>query len=201
MDLQQPKQRVHNPHPLNFEHSWELLSDTFKSITILIIFILINFVAKTMGSKTIEIMGERYWYNKQIIVFLTLYFVINVMSLKGYRLFPLYTLFISVVGWILFNLITSLGEGWAIANPPITWFGVSCIPLIFFFIANDFYNYYSQLEPNDHNKFYTNLWFHIIKGLITITILLIIVGTISVYSKASKKKNFNFFKFFFSIKN
>ena len=201
MDLQQPKQRISNPHPLNFERGWVLLGETFKSITILLIFILINFVAKTMGSKTIKIMSKKYWYNKQIIVFLTLYLVINIMSLKGYRLFPLYTLFISIFGWLLFNIITSLGESWAIYNPPITWFGITFIPLVLFFISNDFYNYYSELDQNNHNKYYANLWFNIIKGLIIITIFTIIVGFIIVYSKIRKKSGYNFFSFFFSIKN
>ena len=135
MDLQQPKQRVSNPHPLNFERGWVLIGEVFKSITILIMFVLINFIATTMGSKTREIMSQKYWYNKQIVVFLTLYLVINIMSLKGLRLYPAYTLLISIVGWILFNLMTSLGEVWAIRSPPITWLWLTCIPLILFFIS------------------------------------------------------------------
>jgi hypothetical protein len=201
MDLQQPKQRVSKPHPLNFERGWILTGEVFKSIIILIIFILVNFIAKTMGSKTREVMSQKYWYNKQIVVFLTLYLVINIMSLKGLNLYPLYTLFISIVGWLLFNLITSLGEVWAIRSPPMTWFGITCIPLILFFIANDFYNYYSELDPNDHNKFYTNMWFNIIKSLIIITILCMILGFVISLSHARQNKGFNFLKFFFSIKN
>tara|TARA_B100000780_G_scaffold276552_2_gene245360 strand:+ start:1146 stop:1754 length:609 start_codon:yes stop_codon:yes gene_type:complete len=201
MDLQQPKQRVSNPHPLNFERGWVLIGEVFKSITILIMFVLINFIATTMGSKTREIMSQKYWYNKQIVVFLTLYLVINIMSLKGLRLYPAYTLLISIVGWILFNLMTSLGEVWAIRSPPITWLWLTCIPLILFFISNDFYNYYSELEPNDHNKYYTNLWFNIIKILIVIIIFLIITGFIIALTSAKSKKGFNFINFFFSINN
>ena len=177
-------------------------TDIFKSVIVLLLFVFINYVAETLGSKTRIILSNKYWYNKQIVIFLTIYLVINITSLHGLHLAPIYTLLVSIVGWFLFNFLTSLGQVWLIRNPPITWFGIIIIPLILFYVTSDFKTYYAELPPNEENTKLTNIFNYVQKFFLIIAIILMIYGFTFAYIKAKRKlkSKFSFKDFFFSIK-
>ena len=202
--LTQAQKLKFNVRLLNFlDNTNSFVSKILISVIILFLFIFINYIANTLGSKTRTLLSNKYWYNKQIIIFLTIYLAINITSLHGLKIRPIFTLISSIIGWFLFNVVTSLGEVWISKNPPMTWFTIVIIPMILFYIVNDFKNYYKQSEPNATNTRLVNIFkiFQII--LLLLILILLIIGFYFSYSKAKKKlkSNFDFKKFFFAIKS
>lgn len=173
------------------------------SVLVLIVFIYVNFIADTLGSLSRNLLSDKYWYNKQIIIFLTIYVGINLTSLHGLHVEPQITILYSIIGWLLFNILTSLGEVWFYKKYSITWFLLVMIPMILFYIVYDFKTYYSDLEPNAYNTKIINILKILETILLFLFIVLLITGfTISYTRQKNKlKSKFNFLKFFFLIKS
>ena len=102
----------------------------FKALTIIMIFIVSNLGYSPVGCKTQYLFSNKYWYNKQLVIFFVIYFVINLRSNAAHGGAAPNDLFImSVIVWFMYNITARLGETWAIMKSPLwpgplTWFGL-----------------------------------------------------------------------------
>ena len=52
----------------------------FKALTIILIYIVNNLGYSPIGCKTRYLFSNKFWYNKQLVIFFVIYFVINLRS-------------------------------------------------------------------------------------------------------------------------
>ena len=68
------------PPPLNFDTSIShniisSASPIFKALTMIMIFIVSNLGYSPLGCKTQYLFSNKFWYNKQLVIFFVIYFV------------------------------------------------------------------------------------------------------------------------------
>ena len=186
-----------------------LSAPIFKALTIICIFIVSNIGYSPMGCKTQYLFSNKFWYNKQLVIFFIIYFVINLRSSSETTTTSPNDMFIvSIIIWILFNAVTRLGETWAVINPsfwpgPLTWFGVLTFPLITLFVTNDIRKYYINIDKQGVYDATIKVLYHV--EAITIGLICAItgIGFYRSYRDQSDKlgKKFRFWPFFFGVES
>jgi len=181
----------------------------FKALTIILIYIVNNLGYSPIGCKTRYLFSNKFWYNKQLVIFFVIYFVINLRSSAARGGATPNDLFVvSLIVWILYNVTTRLGETWAVMSTPLwpgplTWFGMLTFPLIVLFIVNDARKYYISVDK-------TNAYDTTIRTLYYAEICLMLAslgimgtGFVHSYIEQSRRwgKDFSFLRFFFGIEN
>ena len=181
----------------------------FKALTIIMIFIVSNLGYSPVGCKTQYLFSNKYWYNKQLVIFFVIYFVINLRSNAAHGGAAPNDLFImSIVVWILYNITARLGETWAIMKSPfwpgpLTWFGMLTFPLVILFIVNDARRYYIAIDKSDVYNLTIKSLYYFELILMTSLAVLVGIGFYKSYQEQSKKwgKKFSFLSFFFGIED
>jgi len=181
----------------------------FKALTIIMIFIVSNLGYSPIGCKTQYLFSNKFWYNKQLVIFFVIYFVINLRSNAAHGGSAPNDLFImSIIVWILYNVTSRLGESWAIMKTPLwpgplTWFGLLTFPLIILFIVNDARRYYISIDKTSIYDVTIKTLYYFELILMCLVISIIGIGFIKSYQEQTKKwgKKFKFLQFFFGIEN
>jgi len=181
----------------------------FKALTIIMIYIVSNLGYSPVGCKTQYLFSNKFWYNKQLVIFFVIYFVINLRSNAAHGGAAPNDLFImSIVVWTLYNITSRLGETWAIMKSPIwpgplTWFGLLTFPLILLFIINDSRKYYIAIDKTNVYDMTIKILYYVEIVLMVAILLLIGIGFIRSYQEQSKRwgKKFKFWQFFFGIQD
>ena len=181
----------------------------FKALTIIMIYIVSNLGYSPVGCKTQYLFSNKFWYNKQLVIFFVIYFVINLRSNAAHGGAAPNDLFImSIIVWLLYNITSRLGETWAIMQSPLwpgplTWFGLLTFPLILLFIINDSRKYYISIDKTNVYDTTIKILYHVEIVLMVSILLLIGIGFIRSYQEQSKKwgKKFKFLQFFFGIED
>ena len=178
-----------------------------KALVIITLFLLDGIGFSPLGCKTQYLMSSRFWYNKQMVIFFIIYFIINLGADTVSKLTdPLQQLIISVACLLFYNVVARLGDVWWAKNPwywpgPMTYFAIICLPLVSIVILDDMRRYYMaenavfvNVGTIDKIKF-TELI------IIGITLLLIALGfgKALIQSKEIHGKYFSFLAFFFGV--
>lgn len=181
-------------------------SPIFKALTMIIIFIVSNLGYSPLGCKTQYLFSNKFWYNKQLVIFFVIYFVINLRSNASHGASPNDLFIISLFVWILYNVASRLGETWAIMQSPfwpgpLTWFGVLTFPLIILFIINDARKYYITIDKVDKYDSTIKILYHSELVLMFSIISILVVGFIKSYQEQSNRwgKRFKFWQYFFGV--
>ncbi len=160
-----------------------------------------------IGCKTQYLFSDRYWYNKQLVIFFIIYFIINVggeavTKLKN----PVQEFALSIITWLLFNIIGRLGKIWLDKSPwfwpsPLTWFGAIALPLVTMYILDDIRRYFIAEHALKDSERKISLIKNIEMGLIGIVCVFLIVGFIRALLQEKKLlgKSFAFIPFFFGL--
>ena len=184
-------------------------SPMFKALTIMMIFIVSNLGYSPVGCKTQYLFSNKFWYNKQLVIFFVIYFVINLRSNAAHGGAAPNDLFImSIIVWIMYNVTARLGETWAIMKSPLwpgplTWFGLLTFPMIILFIVNDARRYYIAIDQTDVYDITIKTLYYFELILMSTLVLLIGIGFYKSYQQQSQLwgKKFRFWAFFFGIEN
>ena len=181
----------------------------FKALTIIMIFIVSNLGYSPVGCKTQYLFSKKFWYNKQLVIFFVIYFVINLRSNAAHKGAAPNDLFIvSIIVWLMYNITARLGETWAILKTPLwpgplTWFGLITFPLIILFIVNDARRYYISIDQTDIYDVTIKTLYYFELFLMSSLVVLMGVGFYKSYQQQSKRwgKKFRFWSFFFGIED
>ena len=178
-----------------------------KALVIITLFLLDGIGFSPLGCKTQYLMSSRFWYNKQIVIFFIIYFIINLGADTISKLTnPLQQLIISVTCLLFYNIVARLGDVWWAKSPwywpgPMTYFAIICLPLISIVILDDMRRFYMaenavflNAQTIDKIKF-TEL----IIIIITLSIISIGFGKALIKSKETHGKYFSFLAFFFGV--
>lgn len=178
-----------------------------KALVIITLFLLDGVGFSPLGCKTQFLMSSRFWYNKQIVIFFIIYFIINLGGDTISKLTdPFQQLIISVSCLLFYNVVARVGTVWWDKNPwywpgAMTYFGLVCLPLVLIVILDDMRRYYMA-----ENALYLNA--NIIDkirkvefGIVIVTLVLIAMGFIKATFKsyAEHGKYFSFLAFFFGV--
>ena len=128
-------------------------------ITVVTAFMIVSMGYNPFGCKTQFLFNTpKYWYNKQISIIILIYFAI-VMGGKGTLLIsPIAKFLLTIVIWMGFNVLLTLGGIWAIKHPqpwwpgPLDWFGLVILQMISLFIVNDTKKHYQAVAPSGGYK-------------------------------------------------
>ena len=178
-----------------------------KALVILTLFLLEGVGYSPLGCKTQYLLSSRYWYNKQVVIFFIIYFVINLGGDAITKLTnPIQQLIISIVCLFLYNIIGRLGDIWWNKNPwywpgPMTWFAVIALPLVMVYIFEDIRRYYmveNAIIPSTEiidNIKKLELW------MIIGSIIFITIGFFKSWQQSATihGKYFSFLAFFFGV--
>lgn len=181
----------------------------FKALTIIMIFIVSNLGYSPVGCKTQYLFSRKFWYNKQLVIFFVIYFVINLRSNAAHKGAAPNDLFIlSIIVWIMYNVTARLGETWAVLQTPLwpgplTWFGLITFPLVILFIVNDARRYYISIDQTDTYNMTIKTLYYFELLLMSCLVVLLSVGFYKSYQQQSKLwgKKFRFWNFFFGIED
>jgi hypothetical protein len=176
-----------------------------KAVVIITLFLLNGVGFSPLGCKTQYLMSSKFWYNKQMVVFFIIYFIIN---LGGYTISkltnPVKQLILSIACLLLYNIVGRLGEVWFSKNPyfypgPITYFGLVAFPLVTLYIIDDMRRYLIAEHSLIKKKNNIDALRITEMVLISIIALITIVGFWKAFnlSKIAHGKNFIFISFFF----
>lgn len=160
-----------------------------------------------IGCKTQYLFSDQYWYNKQLVIFFIIYFIVNVGGEAVTKLkSPLQEFTLSVITWLLFNIMGRLGKIWLDKSPgfwpsPLTWFGAVALPLVTMYILDDIRKYFISEHALKDSERKISLIKNIEMGLIGIVTVFLIVGFIRALLQEKKKlgRSFAFIPFFFGI--
>lgn len=160
-----------------------------------------------VGCKTQYLFSDQYWYNKQLVIFFIIYFIVNVGGEAVTKLkSPLQEFTLSVITWLLFNIMGRLGKIWLDKSPwfwpsPLTWFGAVALPLVTMYILDDIRKYFISEHALKDSERKISLIKNIEMGLIGIVAVFLIVGFIRALLQEKKKlgRSFAFIPFFFGI--
>ena len=176
-----------------------------KAFVIISLFIMNGSGYSPLSCKVQYLMGDKFWYNKQVIIFFIIYFIINLGGDTISKLTnPIQQLILSIGTFLLYNIIARLGDLWWDKNPwywpgPMSWFAVLVVPLLSVYILDDMRRYYIA----ENASFLYGNKIDIIKtieiGMIFFTLFFIAWGFIKAFIKAKTeyKATFSFFKFLF----
>ena len=123
----------------------QYLTSAIIGMTLITSFMIVALGYNPFGCKTQFLFNStKYWYNKQIAIIILIYFVVVINQGKASALTaPIAKFTITLIIWIGFNILLSLGGIWAMKHPqpwwpgPIDWFGVVILQMISLFIVND----------------------------------------------------------------
>ena len=123
--------------------------------TVVTAFMIVSMGYNPFGCKTQFLFNTpKYWYNKQISIVILIYFAI-VMGGKGTLLIsPIAKFLLTIVIWMGFNMLLSLGDLWAAKHPqpwwpgPLDWFGLVILQMISLFIVHDTKRHYQAIAPS-----------------------------------------------------
>jgi len=180
-----------------------------KALTIVCIFIVSNIGYSPMGCKTQYLFSNKFWYNKQLTIFFIIYFVINLRSnAEETATSPTDMFIVSIIVWLMFNMVTRLGETWAILNPPfwpgpLTWFGILTFPLIWLFVMNDIRKYYIDIDAENRYNMTIKVLYHMEAFTVGLICAITCIGFYRSYAEQSRKwgKKFKFWEFFFGVES
>ena len=176
-----------------------------KAFVVITLFIMNGSGYSPLGCKVQYLMSDKFWFNKQIIIFFIIYFIINLGGETISKLTdPIQQLIISICTLLLYNIIARLGDIWWDKNPwywpgPMSWFAVLVFPLLSIYILDDLRKYYIA----ENASFVYGNSIDAIKsieiGMILFTLILIGWGFLKAILKAQEKYKaaFSFFKFLF----
>lgn len=181
----------------------------FKALTVIMIFIVSNLGYSPVGCKTQYLFSNKFWYNKQLVIFFVIYFVINLRSNAAHGGAAPNDLFImSIIVWIMYNVTARLGETWAVMKSPfwpgpLTWFGMLTFPLVILFIVNDARRYYIAIDQTDVYDLTIKSLYYFELILMTALAVLVGIGFYKSYQEQSQRwgKKFKFWSFFFGIED
>jgi len=176
-----------------------------KALAIIILFLISGKGYSPFGCKTQYLFTDKFWYNKQLVIFFTIYFVINLRA-QDYLTTrsPFATFIISIITWIAFNLVGTLGNTWwKLSIPgypsPLTWFGLVAFFLVFIYVIDDIRRYYRAIEETEQHQKLIGVLYRLELVLVALIVGIIIVGFHRAYAEKRKqmKGSFDFTKFFF----
>ena len=163
-------------------------SSLIKGVYLLILAVMGNFLAETLGCKTQKLLSNNMFI-KQLLIIVMIYFAISFDSSSNE--IPSKRIGQSFLIWILFILFTKM-------NLPFTY--VAFILLTVAYIVNDYINYYKSEDPKKNAELIEN-YKNIFHNLIKVIVVIIIAGS-SIYSFKQyndHKSNFSLFKFVFGV--
>ena len=176
-----------------------------KAFVIITLFVMNGSGYSPLGCKIQYLMSDKFWFNKQIIIFFIIYFIINLGGETISKLTnPIQQLIISICTLILYNIIARLGDIWWDKNPwywpgPMSWFAILVFPLLSIYILDDLRKYYiaenaSLIYGNSIDAIKS-----IEIGMILVSLVLIVWGFLKAVLEARGKYKaaFSFFKFLF----
>lgn len=178
-----------------------------KALVIITLFLLDGVGFIPLGCKTQYLFSSRFWYNKQIVIFFIIYFIINLGGENISKLTnPLQQLAISISCLILYNMLSKLGDIWWNPSPwywpgPMTWFGLIALPLIILYIFEDMRRFYIA----ENGVFVSNRTMDSLKkaelGIIILITITIIVGFFKAMNISVNVhgKYFSFLAFLFGV--
>ena len=177
----------------------------FKALVIVTLFLISGLGYTPLGCKTQYLFSNRYWYNKQLVIFFIIYFIINIRGEAVSELTnPLQEFILSIITWIIFNMIARMSDVWLSKAPwywpgPLTWFGAIALPLITMYILDDMRRYFIAEHALKDSKNKIDLIKNVEMGLIITVFILLTVGFIKAFGIEHKKagKTFKFIPFFF----
>ncbi len=157
-----------------------------------------------VGCKTQYMFTDKYWYNKQIVIFLILYLVVNLRSSWQRReKEPFAVLRGTTIAFVVFNAVARMGDAW-LTGPladmgPATWFGLVLFPLVVLYILDDTRRYYKAIAGKGQYTHAINILYKTEIVLLAAICVLIAVGFFKSYSGARRKSKgkLNFWKFLF----
>jgi hypothetical protein len=118
-----------------------------RALVVVTLFLVNGIGVSPIGCKTQYLFTPKYWYNKQLVIFFIIYFIIN---LGGYTITklsdPRRQFILSVAGLFLYNMLARLGEVWFNKKPwywpgPLTYFGLAIFPLVMIYVIDDMRRY------------------------------------------------------------
>ena len=179
----------------------------FKALVIVTLFLISGLGYTPLGCKTQYLFSDRYWYNKQLIIFFIIYFIVNIRGEAVTELTnPLQEFILSVITWILFNMIASLGKIWLAKTPwywpgPLTWFGAIALPLVTMYILDDMRRYFIAEHALKDSETKINIIKNVEMGIILLVFLMLIIGFIKAFNAERNAigKTFQFLPFFFGF--
>lgn len=173
---------------------------------VVVTFFLVNGIGfSPIGCKTQYLFTSKFWYNKQLVIFFIIYFIIN---LGGYTITklsdPRRQFYLSVGALLLFNVLARMGEVWFDKHPsywpgPLTYFGLVVFPLISIYVVDDMRRYLTINYALNTSKTTIDNLKKVEIGLIAAVALIMTVGFIKaiIESKEKTGKNFDFILFLF----
>lgn len=176
-----------------------------RALVVVTLFLVNGIGFSPIGCKTQYLFTSKYWYNKQLVIFFIIYFIIN---LGGYTITklsdPRRQFFLSIGALLLFNILARMGEVWFDKNPsywpgPLTYFGVVVLPLICIYVFDDMRRYLTVNYALNTSKSTIDNLKKVEVGLMIAVALIMVVGFIKamIESKEKTGKNFNFILFLF----
>ena len=176
-----------------------------KALVVITLFLLNRIGFSPLGCKTEYLMTSRFWYNKQVVIFFIIYFIIN---LGGYTISkltdPTKQLILSIICLVLYNIIGRLGEVWFMKKlyfypGPLTYFGLVAFPLVALYIIDDMRRYMIAMNGIQDKVKNIDTLRSVEIGLISTILLIIVVGLWKAIGESKKQfgKNFTFISFLF----
>ena len=176
-----------------------------RALVVVTLFLVNGVGVSPIGCKTQYLFTPKYWYNKQLVIFFIIYFIIN---LGGYTITklsdPRRQFILSILGLILYNGLARLGEVWFDKKPwywpgPLTYFGLAIFPLVMIYVVDDMRRYMIANYSINANRNTIKSIQLFEKALMVIVSLIGIVGFIKAINESKKMhgKNFNFILFLF----
>lgn len=176
-----------------------------RALVVVTLFLVNGIGVSPIGCKTQYLFTPKYWYNKQLVIFFIIYFIIN---LGGYTITklsdPRRQFILSVAGLFLYNMLARLGEVWFNKKPwywpgPLTYFGLAIFPLVMIYVIDDMRRYlianYSLNTDRNTIGVLRKIQVFLMVGVSIIGILGFIKAIKE--SKQIHGKNFNFILFLF----
>ena len=178
-----------------------------KALVIVTLFLLDGIGFSPLGCKTQYLMSRRFWFNKQIVIFFVIYFIINLGGDTISKLTdPIQQVVVSIGCLFFYNVVARLGGIWWNKDPwywpgPMTWFGAICLPLIVVYILDDMRRYYIAENAILANANTIDSIRHVEIGVISIVLAITCIGFIRAMNMAKKihGKYYSFLAFFFGI--
>ena len=176
-----------------------------RALVVVTLFLVNGIGYSPIGCKTQYLFTSKFWYNKQLVIFFIIYFIIN---LGGYTITKLsdprrqFTL--SIGALLLFNILARMGEVWFDKKPfywpgPMTYFGLVVFPLISIYVVDDMRRYLTVNYALNTNKSTIDNLKKVELGLMVLVGVIMLVDFIKaiIESKEKTGKNFDFILFLF----
>jgi len=177
----------------------------FKAVVIITLFLLDGIGFSPLGCKTQFLMTPRFWYNKQIVIFLIIYFIINLGGKTVSQLTdPIKQLVLSVICLLIYNIVARLGDIWWNPSPwyfpgPMSWFTMVALPLIAVYVLDDMRRYYIAENAAYMHRDKIDILKRIELVLVGVSSVIAVIGFVKAMLRAKKRHggNFSYLSFFF----